>query len=231
LKAEEQKLKDRLRERNKVRQGVKVLKKFNCDEFVKSREKATDDSKDKAAKEEKKPEKEGRFVYNTNIKIEIRNAMFYSEGQPALQMANLDYEQASRDTRFKKKPILGQGQGNSLKPYRSNQKIAAEIYKSSQHDLRLRNYAVLSNQRLTTKENVNLSRSKEKRKSSSKQLRPDAKKGVHAQSARKLLHSNEWVLTSKPGRSLSTSSIKKRSISTNVVSGSSSTKRLERGLL
>lgn len=37
LKAEEQKMKDKLRQRNKVRQGGKVLKKFNYDEFVKSR--------------------------------------------------------------------------------------------------------------------------------------------------------------------------------------------------
>jgi hypothetical protein len=46
LKSEEQKLKDKLRERNKGRQGTKVLKKFNYEEFVKSREKATDESKD-----------------------------------------------------------------------------------------------------------------------------------------------------------------------------------------
>jgi hypothetical protein len=46
VRAEEQKLKERVRERNKGRQGGKVLKKFNYEEFVKSREKATDDSKE-----------------------------------------------------------------------------------------------------------------------------------------------------------------------------------------
>lgn len=86
-------------------------------------------------------------------------------------------------------------------------------------------------QRVTTKENVNLSRSKEKRKSSTKQLQSDHRKALLAHSARKLIH-NEWVLTSKPGRSLSTSSIKKRSASTQAgVIGSSSTKRLERGTM
>jgi hypothetical protein len=103
-------------------------------------------------------------------------------------MANVEYDNASKDTRFKKKTIVSQG--NNINPYRSNQKMAAEIYKSSQHDLRARNPAVLANQRLTTKENVNLSRSKERRKSSSKQLQPEAKKGINAQSARKLLHGN-----------------------------------------
>lgn len=45
LKSQEQKAKDKLRERNKLRQGGKILKKFNYQQFVKSREKATDESK------------------------------------------------------------------------------------------------------------------------------------------------------------------------------------------
>lgn len=57
LKSEEQKLKDRLRERNKTRQAGKVLKKFNYEEFMKSREKASDESKEVKPKEDKKPEK------------------------------------------------------------------------------------------------------------------------------------------------------------------------------
>jgi hypothetical protein len=133
-------------------------------------------------------------VYNTNIKIEIRNAMFYSEGQPALHIANIESDKNSNnvENRFKKKTLVSQGSTlNSLKQYRSNQKIAAEIYKSSQHDLRLRNHALINNQRQTTKENVNQSRSKEKRKSYSKQLHPDYKKSTNAQSARKLIFSNK----------------------------------------
>lgn len=89
---------------------------------MKSREKATDESKETKQKEEKKPEKEGRFIYNTNVKIEIRNAMFYSEGQAALQIGNLENEINSKDNRFKKKPVAGKINTN---PYRSNQKIAA----------------------------------------------------------------------------------------------------------
>jgi hypothetical protein len=85
---------------------------------------------------------------------------------------------------------------------------------------------VIINPRITTKENFNQSRSKEKHKQTiSKQLQTHSKKSIHAQSARKLLfHNNEWVLSRNPGRSLSTSSIKKRSISTHggiTASGSS----------
>ena len=151
-------------------------------------------------------------MYNTNIKIEIRNAMFYSEGQPPLHMANIEYDNSKNDNRFKKKTVP---LPNNPNPYRSNQKMATDIYKSSQHDLRLRNYVALANQRVTTKENVNLSRSKEKRKPSSKQLQTSSKKSLHTLSARKLLlNANDWVITSKPGRSLSSSAIKKRSSST-----------------
>ena len=67
-------------------------------------------------------EKEERFIYNTNVKIEIRNAMFYSEGQTPLQIGNLENDFNSKDNRFKKKPIGGKINTN---PYRSNQKIAA----------------------------------------------------------------------------------------------------------
>lgn len=80
--------------------------------------------------------------------------MFYSEGQPALHMANIEYEKNNNniDNRFKKKALVSQGSTlNNLKQYKSNQKIAAEIYKSSQHDMRLRNHAMLNNQRQTTK--------------------------------------------------------------------------------
>ena len=60
-----------MKERNKLRVAGKVLaKKFNYQEFLKSREKITDESKEtKPAKEEKKQEKDSKFVYNTNIKI------------------------------------------------------------------------------------------------------------------------------------------------------------------
>ena len=47
-----------------------------------------------------------------------------------------------------------------MKNYGSNQRLAADIYKSSQLDLRLRNYQPLSNQRLTTKDSINQSRSR-----------------------------------------------------------------------
>jgi hypothetical protein len=83
--------------------------------------------------------------------------MFYSEGQTALQIGNFENDMNNKDNRFKKKPAAGKINTN---PYRSNQKIAAEIYKSSQHDLRLRNNLAMVNQKATTKENVNVSRSK-----------------------------------------------------------------------
>lgn len=47
--------------------------------------------------------------------------MFYSEGQPAQQMANLDYENKV-DNRFKKKNIIS---SSNMNQYRSNQKLAA----------------------------------------------------------------------------------------------------------
>ncbi len=54
--------------------------------------------------------------------------MFYSEGQPALHMANIEYDKNSNniDNRFKKKTLVSPGSTlNNLKQYRSNQKIAA----------------------------------------------------------------------------------------------------------
>lgn len=56
------------------------------------------------------------------MKIEIRNAMFYSEGQTTLQIGNFENDLNSKDNRFKKKSIAGKTNTN---PYRSNQKMAA----------------------------------------------------------------------------------------------------------
>ena len=66
------------------------------------------------------------------------------------------------DNRFKKKNIsLSE---NVLSKYKSSQKIIAEVYKSSQHDLRLKNLG-LNNQRLSTKNTNSQSRLKDKRRS------------------------------------------------------------------
>jgi len=62
------------------------------------------------SRELKKKEKEGKFIYNTNIKIEIKNAMFYSQDQhPPFHIGNIEYEGGNKlDPRFRKKNLISQ---------------------------------------------------------------------------------------------------------------------------
>ena len=69
------------------------------------------------------------------------------------------------ENRFKKKNLIIHD--NPLNKYKSNQKIISEVYKSSQHDLRLKNLATLTN-KLSTKNTISQSRLKDKRKSESR---------------------------------------------------------------
>ena len=55
------------------------------------------------------------------------------------------------ENRFKKKNLIIHD--NPLNKYKSNQKIISEVYKSSQHDLRLKNLATLTNKLSTKKLN------------------------------------------------------------------------------
>jgi hypothetical protein len=159
-------------------------------EFEGSREK---ESNARDSREIKKKEKD-KFIYNTNIKIEIKNAMFYSQGQnqqqPPFHIGNIQYDSGNKiDSKFRKKNLINQV--NYLNQ-ESNKKLVAEIYKSTQQDLkrRLQQNAV-SKQRLTTKESMNRSASKTKKQSLSRQSTKELRKGTSgANSARKLVYAS-----------------------------------------
>lgn len=144
--------------------------------------------------------------------------MFYSQGQnqqPPFNIGNIEYDSGTKnDTRFRKKSLINQV--NYLNQD-SNKKLVAEIYKSSQQDLKRRLQSNSVKQRLTTKESMNRSTSKNKKQSLSRQSTKELKKGTSgANSARKLVYANsEWTITNSkpPSRSSSASNLKKRSYS------------------
>ena len=164
--------------------------------------------------------------------------MFYSHGQqqPPFNVADVKYDTANKgDNKFKKKSLINQV--NYLNQ-ESNKKLVADIYKSSQHDLKRRMQNSASRQRITTKESMNRSQSKNSRKNSaSKQSTKELRKGLAggtsggSASARRLAYpSNDWAITNNyanngqsisnskmPSRSTSASNLKKRSFSTNAV--------------
>jgi len=69
------------------------------------------------------------------------------------------------DSRFRKKNLINQV--NYLN-HESNKKIIADIYKSTHQDLKRRIQNNSNQQRLTTKESMNKSQSKDKKRSLSK---------------------------------------------------------------
>ena len=169
--------------------------------------------------------------------------MFYSHGQqqPPFNVADVKYDTANKgDSKFKKKSLINQV---NFINQESNKKLVADIYKTSQHDLKRRSQNSASKQRVTTKESMNRSQSKNNRKNSaSKQSTKELRKGLSggtvggSASARKLAYpSNEWAITNNtnnyanngqnisnsnsrmPSRSTSASNLKKRSFSTNAV--------------
>ena len=80
--------------------------------------------------------------------------MFYSHGQnqqPPFNVLDLKYDSASKpDSKFRKKNLMNQVNYINQE---SNKKLVAEIYKSSQYDLkkRLQQQQSSSKQRITTK--------------------------------------------------------------------------------
>ena len=123
--------------------------------------------------------------------------MFYSHGQqqqPPFNVADVKYDTVNKgDSKFKKKSLINQV--NYLNQ-ESNKKLVADIYKSSQHDLKRRVQNSASKQRVTTKESMNRSQSKNSRKNSvSKQSTKELRKGLSggvggSTSARKLVYPN-----------------------------------------
>ena len=161
--------------------------------------------------------------------------MFYSQGQqPPLNVLDMKYDTAAKaDSKFRKKNLINQV--NYLNQ-ESNKKLVAEIYKSSQYDLKKRlQQNSSSKQRITTKESMNRSQSKNRKNSVSKQSGKEVKKGLTSGaagsiSARKLVYPvNDWAITNNyqnnnsnsnskiPSRSTSASNLKKRSFSTNAM--------------
>lgn len=145
--------------------------------------------------------------------------MFYSQGQnqqqPPFHIGNIEYDSGNKvDSRFRKKNLINQV--NYLNQ-ESNKKLVAEIYKSSQQDLKRRlQQNSNSKQRMTTKESMNRSTSKNKKQSLSRQSTKELKKGSGTNSARRIVYaSSEWTLTNTkpPSRNSSASNIKKRSYS------------------
>lgn len=146
--------------------------------------------------------------------------MFYSQGQnqqqPPFHIGNIQYDSGNKlDSRFRKKNLINQV--NYLNQ-ESNKKLVAEIYKSTQQDLKRRlQQNTASKQRMTTKESMNRSTSKNKKQSLSRQSTKELRKGISgATSARKLVYaSSEWTITNSkpPSRNTSASNLKKRSYS------------------
>lgn len=98
LKQEEERLKQKLRERNRERLGGDHRKstRLNLQELLKKgREKVKIEKE--VERDPRKKDKDNKFIYNTNIKIEIKNAMFYSQGDnPPLQLGNIEYESGNK---------------------------------------------------------------------------------------------------------------------------------------
>lgn len=167
--------------------------------------------------------------------------MFYSHGQgqsqpPPFNVLDMKYDTNNKpDSNFRKKSLINQV--NYLNQ-ESNKKLVAEIYKSSQHDLKKRlQQNSSSKQRVPTKESMNRSQSKTRKNSLSKPSLKDVRKGLTGGtsgsiSARKLVYpSNDWAVTNNhgntsnntgsnvkgPSRSTSASNLKKRSFSTNAM--------------